>query len=254
MAGFAVAEDDGAVAAHFFAVAFHDLEAGADDLGEVDFVDDEEVGLGDTRAAFAGDFVAAGDVDDVDGEVGEFAGVVGGEVVAAGFDEEEFEAVVEANHELFEGVDVDGDVFANGGVGAAAGFDAEDAVGGEGFVADEEFGVLAGEDVVGDDGDVGAVAVGAAEGEEEGGFAGSDGAADADGEGAGLEVAVGEERVAFFVEAGVVEVFVGVAVVARVGGVRMGVGVFVGVAVLVRMVVGVGVVGVHGNVNAGSYD
>jgi hypothetical protein len=44
--------------------------------------------------------------------------------------------------ELLEGEKVGADVFADGGVGAAACFDGADARGREGFVAGEEFGVL----------------------------------------------------------------------------------------------------------------
>ena len=65
-------------------------------------------------------------------------------------------------------------------MGAAAGFNAEDAVFGEGLVALQELGVFLGIDVVSDDGQVVAVPQRIAEGEGEGGFAGADGAADAD--------------------------------------------------------------------------
>ena len=68
------------------------------------------------------------------------------------------------------------DVFAHGGVGAAAGLDGPDARGREGGVPGEELGVLAREDVVGDGGDAVGVAQGEAEGEHQGGFAGADGA------------------------------------------------------------------------------
>lgn len=44
--------------------------------------------------------------------------------------------------EGLEGEEVCGDVFADGGVWAAAGFDGADARGREGFVAGEEFGVF----------------------------------------------------------------------------------------------------------------
>lgn len=103
-------------------------------------------------AAFAGDLVTTGDVDDVDDKVSEFTGVVCGEIVAAAFDEEEL--AIEFCLEGLEGADVGGDVLTDCGVGAAAGLDGEDAVGGEGVVLDEEFLVFAGEDVVGYDGDV----------------------------------------------------------------------------------------------------
>jgi len=50
---------------------------------------------------------------------------------------------VEGSVESLEGEEVGGDVFADGGVRAAAGFDGGDARGGEGGVAGEEFSVFA---------------------------------------------------------------------------------------------------------------
>ncbi len=210
-------EDERAVAAHEAGVAFHDGEVGADGLGEVGFVNDEEVGLGDAGTTFARDFVAASDVDDVDGEVCEFAAEVCGEVVAAGFDEEKFG--VELAVEFFEGEEVGGDVFADGGVRAAAGFDGADAVGFEGFVAHEEFAVFFGEDVVGDGGDLVAVAQLAAEGEHQGGFAAADGSTHTDGECASGKVA-GERLFASGEMAGAGPMFVGMGVVVFGVGVR----------------------------------
>ena len=54
---FEAGEDGGAFAAHHSSVAFHDAEVGTDHFGEVGFVDDEEVRLGDAGAAFAGNFI-----------------------------------------------------------------------------------------------------------------------------------------------------------------------------------------------------
>ncbi len=122
-------------------------------FGDVDFVDDQQVGFGDARAAFAGDFVAGGDVDDVQGEVGQFRAEGGGEVVAAGFHQHQFQVGVAAL-QVVDGREIHGSVFADGCVGAAAGFHAEDAVGWEGIVFQEEVGVFPCVDVVGDDGDV----------------------------------------------------------------------------------------------------
>lgn len=124
-----VGKDEGAVAAHFLGVPLHDFQGGVDVFGDVDFVDDQQVGFGDAGAAFPGDFVAGGDVDDVQGKVGEFGAECGGEVVAAGFDEDEFQVRV-AGLEVVDGGEVHGGVFADGGVGAAAGFHAKYAVGG----------------------------------------------------------------------------------------------------------------------------
>jgi len=173
--------------------------------------------LGDAGAAFARDFVTASDVDDVDGVIGEFAAEVGGQVVATGFDEEEFG--LELAVEFFEGEEVGGDVFADGGVGATAGLDGADAVGVEGFVAHEEFAVFFGEDVVGDGSDLVAIAELTTEGKHEGGFAAANGTADADGKGASGKVA-GEGLFTAGEVAGAVPVFVGVGVVGMGMGVR----------------------------------
>ena len=84
---FGLGEEKWTVAAHFDGVAFHDVEVGADDRGEVGFIDDEEVALRDARAAFARDFIAASNVDYLNGKIREFAAVTRGEIVPAGFDE-----------------------------------------------------------------------------------------------------------------------------------------------------------------------
>ena len=103
--------------------------------------------------ALARDLVAGRHVDDVDGEVGEFRAEGGGEVVAAALDEEQFERR-EARHHVLHGGEVDGGVLADGGVRAAAGLDAGDALRRQRAGAGQEFRVLARVDVVGDDGDV----------------------------------------------------------------------------------------------------
>jgi len=147
-------------------------------LGDVDLVDDQQIGLGDAGAAFAGDFVAGGDVDHVEGEVGQFRAEGGGKVVAAGFHQHQFQVRVAAL-QVVDGRQVHGGVFTDCRVRAAAGFHAEDAVGIQGFVAQEEVGVFPGVDVVGDYGDVVVVPEGFAQLAQQRGFTGADGAADA---------------------------------------------------------------------------
>ena len=61
--------------------------------GQVGLVDDEQIALGDARTALAWDLVAAGHVDHVDRVVDQLAAVLGGEVVAAGLDEDRIRAV-----------------------------------------------------------------------------------------------------------------------------------------------------------------
>ena len=51
-------KQEGAITAHFCAVALHDREVGLDRLGQVGLVDDQEVGLGNSGASFSGDLVS----------------------------------------------------------------------------------------------------------------------------------------------------------------------------------------------------
>ena len=60
------------VAPHRARVALHHSEVRADGGREVGFVDDEQVGLRDSRAALARDFVASGDVDYINRIIGQF--------------------------------------------------------------------------------------------------------------------------------------------------------------------------------------
>lgn len=147
-----VCEQKGAFAAHDFGIAGHDLQVRADVGREVGFVNKQQIAVADGRPALAWDFVALGDVDDIDEGVDEFRGKGGGEVVAAAFDQNEL-GVGMAVLEIGDGGEVHAGVIADGGVWAAACFDAQNAVRREGFVAGEEFGVLAGVDVVGHDGE-----------------------------------------------------------------------------------------------------
>src|SRR5829696_5339526 len=91
LAGAQVREHERPRAPHPSGVLLHDGEARADMRREVDLVDDEKVGAGDPGTALAWDLLAAGDVDDVDRQVGELWREGRGEVVAAGLDENEIE-------------------------------------------------------------------------------------------------------------------------------------------------------------------
>ena len=99
------------------------------------------------------------------------------------------------------------DVFADGRVRTAAGFDGADAALVERLVAHEKLGVLAREDVVGDDAEAVRVAQRAAEREHQRRLAAADGPADADREAARAVVAR-DRRVALVEEAGVIVMFV----------------------------------------------
>ncbi len=79
-----------------------------------------------------------------------------------------------------DGGEVHAGVVADGGVRAAAGLDADDAVRGEGFVADEKLGVLAGIDVIGNHRHGQGIAQPLAEPQDQHRLSGADGAADAE--------------------------------------------------------------------------
>lgn len=240
---FHLGEDERAFAAHLQRVSLHDREVRAHGGGEVDLVDDQEVALGDARPALARNLVTAGDVDDLDREVSQFPAEAGGEIIASGFDKKEvgFELPVK----VFEGEKVCGDVFADGGMRAAAGFDGADTGRFQGVMAHEELTIFAGEDIVGDGSEVEAMTEVSAELEHQRRFSASDGSPDAHGKGSPLEVPV-ERAVPQMEMAGMIEVLVGVAVRAVVMGMtvgvrmRMGMRMRVGVIVARRMRVAVG--------------
>ena len=121
--------------------------------GEVDLVDHQQVAAGDARPALARDLVAGGDVDHVDREIRQLRAEGGGQVVAAALDQDQVERG-EAARQVGDAGEVDRGVLADRGVRAAAGLDAQDALGRQGAGAGEELRVLLGVDVVGDGGDV----------------------------------------------------------------------------------------------------
>ena len=58
---------------------------------EINFVDDQQIGARDARPALARDLLALGDIDNIDGEIGEFRTEGRGKVVAAAFDQHQIE-------------------------------------------------------------------------------------------------------------------------------------------------------------------
>ena len=78
-----IGHHEGASAPHLLGVALHHFKRGADVRREIDLVDDQQIGARDAGAALGRDLVAGGDVDDVDGEIGELGRKGGGEIVAA---------------------------------------------------------------------------------------------------------------------------------------------------------------------------
>ena len=107
---------------------------------------------------FARNLVAAGDVDDVDGVVGEVAAELRRQIVAAALHEQQLG--VKRRHQAIERLEILADIVADRGVRAAAGLDGGNPLGRQRVVTNQELGVLPGEDVVGDDGECGSARAG----------------------------------------------------------------------------------------------
>lgn len=125
---------------HLRRIPLHNPQIRTHRLRKINLVDHQQIRPRNTRTSLPRHLVATRNVNHVDDEVGELARVVGSEVIAAGLDEQE--VCLELALEGLQGEKVGADVFADGGVGAAACFDGADARWGEGFVAGEEFGVF----------------------------------------------------------------------------------------------------------------
>jgi hypothetical protein len=140
---------DRATAAGLLALADHQVRVDAHVRREIGLVDDEQIGSRDPRTALTDDIAAAGDIEDEDLDVHERGGEGGGEVVAAGLDEDQVDGV-EVGLEVLDGQEVRRDVVADRGVRAGAGLDAADPFRCKHSRAAEHPRVLVGVDVVGD--------------------------------------------------------------------------------------------------------
>ena len=134
--------------AHANGVCLHDLQVGSHIGREVGLVDDEKVALGDARSALARDFFTCGNIDDINCEVAQFRAESGGQVVAARLDKYNV-CIREVHQHAVDRFQVDGSVFPDGGMRAATGFDAHDALGVERATDGEDSLVFLGVDVVG---------------------------------------------------------------------------------------------------------
>jgi len=173
--------------AHLSGVALHHRQIGADGRRQIGFVDDEKIGLGDAGAAFARDFVAAGDVNNIDGVVRQLAAEMRGQIITARFEEEE--VGMKFLLQFFQGEEVGGNILADGGVRAAAGLHRANAPGIERFMADQKFAVLLRENIVGHSRQTRAAAQPLAKREHQRGLAAADRTSNTDGKGALMEVA-----------------------------------------------------------------
>jgi hypothetical protein len=205
-----LSEHKRAGATHLSGVVFHHLEVGTDGLGEIGFVDDKKICLRNARSAFPGNFIATGDINDLDREVSQFPAETGGEVVTTRFDEQHVR--LKPAVQLLERQQVRRNVLTNRSMRTTAGLDGTDAFGGKRVLAGEELAVFTCKDVIGNNGDAEPLAQPKTELQEQGGFAASNRATHADSKGALAEVTA--EREFPFVEmTGMTERIVGMSVV-----------------------------------------
>lgn len=147
LAMFHLREDERPVSAHPPGVPLHHVQICANRGGQVGFIDDKQITLSDARASFARDLVAPGDIDHLDGVIGQFATEAGGQIVAPGFQEKKIRA--ELCVQFLQSHQVGGNIFANRRMGATAGFHGANALGGKRIVSCQKLAVFPREDVVG---------------------------------------------------------------------------------------------------------
>src|SRR5438132_12680081 len=115
---------------------------------QVNLVDHQQVASGDSWAAFAGDFVSFGHIDDINGPVGQLGRKSGGQIVAPGFDNDCFQSR-KFSFQLRDGGQVDTGILTNSAVRTAACLDSNNPLQGENLPAGQKLRILARVDVVG---------------------------------------------------------------------------------------------------------
>ena len=86
-----ISENKWAFAAHFSRISIHDVQRRPHHGGEIDFVNNQQVGTRNAGPTLARNFVARGDVDHVQGKIRELRTEGGGQIIAAAFHEDDIE-------------------------------------------------------------------------------------------------------------------------------------------------------------------
>src|SRR5215469_13943679 len=179
-----VGENKRSASSHARGVPLHHAEVRADVRGEVDLVDDEQIGSHDAGPALARNLVSLGDVDHVDRRVHELGAERRREVVPSALHEEDLQ-IREPRDQLVHRLEIHGGVLADGRMRASARFHSDHPLGGQRAPAHQELSVLLRVDVVGDHGELVAIAKASGQGFDERRLPGADGPTDADLERAG---------------------------------------------------------------------
>src|SRR5262249_42695288 len=141
-----VGEDDRLPVSYGSRVTSHHSKVGSDVRREIDLVDDEQIAAGYAGSALARHLVAAGHVDDVDTHVNQLRAERCGEVVAPGFEKDDFD-IRKLRAHLVERLVIDRGVLADRGMRAAAGLNALDALDRQRAGPHQKLGILVGVDV-----------------------------------------------------------------------------------------------------------
>jgi len=123
---FDLGEEKWPVTPHRCCISFHNLKISPDRRSQISFVDDKKVRLCNARTALARNFVAPGDVDHIDCVIRKFAAEVGCKIIAAAFQQQQVRMMPLV--QVLQRKKICGDIFTNGGMRAAAGFDGADPI------------------------------------------------------------------------------------------------------------------------------
>ena len=219
---FDLGEDKWAISPHPLGITSHNTKVGADGWRQIGFVNDQEIGLRDARAAFAGNLVSTRNINDLNRVIGQFAAETGRQVIPARFQEQK--VGVESGLKILERERVGGDIVPDGGVRAAPGFDRPNAFRGQRLIPHQEFAVFLGEDIVGHGGQLHPVPQPQAKLQQERGFSAPHRPPNAHSECPFTKIAV-QGRVPFREVTGMIEMLVGMTMLARAVRVRVRMGV-----------------------------
>ena len=135
------------VAPHALAVSIHHGQIGSDVRREIDLVDHQKIGSGNSRTAFAWDLIASRHINNIDHLVRKFRTECRSQIVAAALDKHQFDIGM-ALEQIVQSFLIVRGIFTDCRMRTAAGFDAQNAVLRECAPAREKLGIFLGKDVV----------------------------------------------------------------------------------------------------------
>jgi hypothetical protein len=176
--------------------------------------------LCDAGAAFTRNFVSPGNVDHLDGKISEFTAEASCQVIASGFNQQDVR--IKLRVQFFEREEIRRNILANCSMWAAARFDCSNSLGRKSIMPNQELAIFFREDVIGYRSDAHASAKMATELKHERSLPASNRPPNPNGKSAARKIAI-ERLVAVVKMAGMIQVFVRVAMISVVVRIRMSV-------------------------------